>query len=181
MAIQSHLKAYTIVDLKVATLSGDVPGTLVDVPGVQAMNVTLTNDTQELRGDNKTIAIVDKGTGLEWSFEQGGLSLDAMVVIFGLSYTDSGTTPNIKRQWNVKSSDTRPYFFVCGKAISDDGTQDLQVSVWKAKATDNVEFALKDGEFLLPKFGGIAIGRSADDRIMSFLQHETAAAIEVPA
>ncbi len=181
MAIQSHLKAYTLVDLKVAALSGDTPGSLVDVPGIQSMQVTVTNDNTELRGDNKVIAIVDKGSGVEWSMEEGGLSLDAMAVIFGVNYTDSGTTPNIKRQWNLKSTDVRPYFFVCGKALSDDGTQDLQVSVWKAKATDNFELTLQDGEFVVPSFGGLAIGRTSDDRIMTLLQHETAGAIEVPA
>lgn len=82
---------------------------------------------------------------------------------------------------NFRSTDTRPYFFIVGKAISDDGAQDLQTSVWKAKATDNIEFNFQDGEFLVPSFGGIAIGRASDDRIMTFLQHETAQAVEVPA
>ncbi len=180
MPIQTHIKAYTLVDLKVAALTGDTPGSLIDVPGIQQLQISLTNEVVELRGDNKVIAIVDQGTGLEWSLVEGGLGWDAMQVIFGINYTDTGTTPNIERQWNIRSTDGRPYFFIAGKAISDDNAQDLQVSIWKAKATDNIEFNLQDGEFLVPSFGGLAIGRSSDDRIMSFLHHETAQAIEVP-
>src|SRR5262245_3655581 len=116
MAIKSHLITYSLVDLKVAALSGETPGTLVDLPGVRELTLTFTTDQQELRGDNKVLSIVDTGRGAEWSIEQGGMSMTAMQVITGKTFTDTGSTPNVNRRLDFKSTDASPYFFIIGKS-----------------------------------------------------------------
>jgi hypothetical protein len=180
VAIQEHLKTYSIVDLKVAPVTGDTPGTLVDLPGIRELTLTFGTELAELRGDNAVLAIVDNGRTAEWSMESGGLSFDAMEVITGKTMTESGTTPAVVRRLEFASDDQSPYFTIVGKSNSDDGAQDLHVVIYKAKATDDMEFTLTDGEFLTPTFGGAAVGRTSDKVIAELVQHETATAPVVP-
>lgn len=181
MAIKAHSITYSITDLKVAALSGETPGTLIDVPGIREMSVSVTTEQTELRGDNKLLSIVDNGRGAEWSMEQGGLSMAALQVLTGKTFADTGTTPNVVRRLDLKSTDASPYFFVVGKAPTDDGIEDMHIAVWKAKLTDTFELTWTDGEFLVPSFGGAAVGRTSDDLLVSLVQHETAATLAVPA
>jgi hypothetical protein len=180
VAIKTHLITYSLTDLKVAALSGETPGTLIDVPGIRQLDLNLTTEEAELRGDNKVIAIVDNGRGAEWSMEEGGLSMAALQVITGKTFADTGSTPNVVRRLDFKSTDSSPYFFIIGKANSDDGVEDLHVAIWKAKCTDNIEFSFQDGEFVTPTFGGRAIGRTSDDLLASLVEHETATSLVVP-
>lgn len=180
MAIKTHLMTYSLTDVKIASLSGETPGTLVDLPGARQLDVSLTTDETELRGDNKVLAIVDNGRGADWSLEEGGMSMAALQVILGKSFTDTGSTPNVVRRMDVKATDASPYFFIIGKANSDDGVEDLHVAVWKAKCTDEIAFSLQDGEFMTPSFGGRAVGRTSDDLLVSFVEHETATGLVVP-
>jgi hypothetical protein len=182
MAIDSHLKAYTITDLKVAPVTGDTPGTLVDVPGIQKMTLKLSTESVVLRGDNKQIAAVDKGNTGTVEFTEGGISFAAMDIMLGTTTSDSGTTPNVVRTMNVFGSTSRPYFFVVGQSINDNGgVQDLHIAVWKVKLTDDLEFTAGDGEFIVPTFGGVAVSRSDNDKLFSLVHHETKAALAIPA
>lgn len=179
MAVQTHLKTYSLYDLKIATLTGDTPGTLVDVPGIQELTVTIATEGVELRGDNMVIAAVDKGNSVEWKMTAGGLSLATMQIIFGQTYTDTGVTPAVVRRLDIAASTPRPYFVIVGHTLSDDGTQDLDVIVWKAKATGNVELTFKDEEFITPGFEGVGVaptGGANSGKPISFIQHETGTA-----
>ena len=180
MAIKVHQITYSLVDLKVAALSGETPGTLIDLPGVRQLDVSLTTDEAELRGDNKILSIVDNGRGAEWSIEEGGMSMAAMQVITGKSFVDTGTTPNVFRRLDFKTTDSSPYFFIVGKSDSDDAVEDIHVAIWKAKCTDTIELSWQDGEFLTPSFSGRAVGRVSDDLLVTLVQHETKGAAVVP-
>jgi hypothetical protein len=179
MAIPTHIKTYSLTDVKVATLTGDTPGTLVDVPGIRSLTVTLTTEEIELRGDNSVIAVADQGRGLEWSAEAGGLSMAAYQVITGKSFSDTGSTPNAIRAMHINSTDSSPYFYLAGTAPGDDATSELQVHIYRAKASGNIELNFSDGEFLTPGFSGRAVGRVADNRLLTIRVMETAAALAV--
>lgn len=181
MAIDGHLKAYTITDLKVAPVTGDTPGTLVDVPGIQSLTVKLATENVTLRGDNADIAVVDKGNQATFEFTEGGINFAAFDIMFGTTTAETGTTPNVVRIVDILGDAARPYFFVVGKSINDNGgAQDLHVAVWKCKVTDDVELKIADGEFLVPTFGGIAIARTDNKKVVSLVHHETAAALAIP-
>ena len=182
MAIDSHLKAYTITDLKIAPVTGDTPGTLVDVPGIQSMTVKLSTENVTLRGDNTDIAVVDKGNQATFEFTEGGINFAAFDIMFGTTTAETGTTPNVVRTVDILGATARPYFFVVGKAINDSGgTQDLHIAVWKCKVTDDVEIKAADGEFIVPTFGGLAVARADNNKVVSLVHHETAAALAIPA
>jgi hypothetical protein len=179
MAIPTHIKTYSITDLKVAPLTGETPGSLIDVPGIRSLTVTLTTEEVELRGDNTVIAVADQGRGLEWSAEAGGLSMAAYQVITGKSFADTGSTPNAIRSMHIASTDNSPYFYLAGKAPGDDAQSELQVHIYRAKASGNIELAFSDGEFLTPGFSGRAVGRTADSRLLTLRVMETGAELAV--
>lgn len=181
MATADHLKTYTITDLQVAPVTGDTPGTLIDVPGIRSCQITVSNDAVELRGDNALLSVVDQGNGLEFSLEEGGMDLDALETILGGSTTTTGTGGTEVRRWDLAADDARPYFTLVGVAPSDDGANDLHVVVWKAKATGNFEVTLQDQEFATPTIAGRGVGRSDTKAMLSFIQHATPAAAAIPA
>jgi hypothetical protein len=181
MAIASHVKTYTLTDLKVAPVTGDTPGTLVDVPGIRSLEVTVSNDATELRGDNSVLAIIDQGNGLEWSMEAGGLDLDALAVILGGEVVTTGTTPASVDTFHLNSDDQRPYFAIVGVQPDDGAGEDLHIVVWKAKATGNFAITAADQEFLTPTIEGRGVGRSDNQRMLSLVHHETAIAAALPA
>lgn len=181
MALADHIRTYTLVDLKVAPVTGDTPGTLVDIPGIQSCEVTISNEAVELRGDNRLMSVVDQGNGASFSLAAGGLDLEALAVILGGATADEGTTPDIVRTWTLKADDARPYFTIVG-VQPDDGSNghDLHVIVWKAKATGDFTLGMADQEFTVPSIEGSAVGRSDNGDLISLVQHETATAAEIP-
>jgi hypothetical protein len=181
MAIAEHLKTYTLTDLKVAPVVGDTPGTLVDVPGIQSLEVTVSNDAVTLRGDNAELAVIDQGNGLEWSFTEAGLSFEALEVILGGTVATTGTTPAVVETFHLNADDTRPYFAIVGVQPDDGAGEDLHVVIWKAKATGNFTLTAQDQEFSTPGFEGRGVGRSDNKRMLSLVHHETAVEAALPA
>lgn len=175
----THVRTFGLIDLKVAPLTGETPGTLVDVPGIRSCEVTITTDVEELRGDGKVISVVDRGQGCDFTLEEGGLSMDALEIMLGVTAVDSGTTPNQVARLDIDSSLARPYFFLAGQA-RDDAGGDLHVIVWKAKLTGDITLNFADEDFLTPGMDGRGVGRTADDLMVSIIQHETAVALVAP-
>lgn len=180
MPLASHLKSYSLIDLKVAPIVGGAPGALIDVPGIRSCGVTLTNEATELRGDNRLLAIVDQGGGAEFSLEQGGLDLAVLAVIIGGAVTNTGASPAAVRRLRISDTSARPYFALVGVQPDDGGGQDLHIVLWKCKASGNFEITAGDQEFLTPTIAGRAIGRDSDGALLDLVQHETAIAAALP-
>lgn len=174
MAAPTFVKSYSITDARIAPLTGETPGTLIDLPGIRSIEVTLATDSTELRGDNTVIAVANLGQTLEFQAEAGGISFDAYKTMTGKNYTDTGTTPAITRTMHFGGSDDRPYFYLVGVAPADDGVGSLELHVYKAKLTGNVQFGFKDGEFMTPGFTGKGVPRTADGRLFTLAAKETA-------
>lgn len=181
MPIQQHIKTYTLTDLKIAPLTGDVPGSLIDLPGIQSCEITIGNDSTKMRGDNADLAIIDQGNALSFKLQAGGVALNVLPILLGGTTTDTGSTPNVVRSYHLLGSNARPYFFLVGVSPSDDGSQNLHVAVWKAKATGDFAITQQDQEFLVPEISGEAVVRSDSGRLFSMVEYETAAVAAVPA
>jgi len=154
-------------------------GTGIDLPYGRTFGFAETEDFEELRGDDKLIAIRGKGSGVDWELEAGGLAFAPMAAIYGGTVTETGTTPSKKRSWVKKTTDARPYFRVEGQAISDSGG-DVHCILDRCRATDDMEGELSDGSFWLTGGGGRALpslqtGR--EDTVYEFVFNETATAI----
>jgi hypothetical protein len=153
--------------------------TKVDLPNGRTLSFTETEEFQQLRGDDKIVASHGSGPSVEWELEGGGVSLEAVLTMYGGAITTSGTTPNQIKTLTKLETDQRPYFRIEGQAISDSGG-DLHCIIYRARATDNLEGEFKDGEFFLTGASGEGYGAlvSADiGKVWAWVQNETATAI----
>jgi hypothetical protein len=176
MALATLALPYGLRDVKVRPIDANgVVGSSVDLPASRTFSFSESEDYEELRGDDRLIAIRGKGPSVDWSLEAGGISLDAFVVMSGGILTTSGTTPNITKFLVKKVTDARPYFQCEGQAISDAGG-DWHVKLYKCRASENLEGELGDGQFWLTSASGKALG-DASDNLYEFRNNETAVAV----
>jgi hypothetical protein len=167
---------YGLRDVKLRPIdAAGVVGASVDLPAGRTFSFTEAEDFEELRGDDRTIAIRGKGPKIEWELESGGISLAAYRVMAGGTLTVTGVTPNEKKSFKKLDTDSRPYFQVEGQAISDSGG-DFHAVVFKARASDSLEGEMADGQFWLTSASGEGIGNAAGE-LYEFVQNETAVAI----
>lgn len=176
MALNLNILPYGLRDVKVRPI--DAAGTVgasVDLPIARTLSFSESEDFEELRGDDKVIAIRGKGPKIEWDLEAGGINLAAYKVIAGGTTTASGVAPNEKLALKKKVTDARPYFQAEGQAISDSGG-DFHVLLYKLRASDSLEGELSDGQFWLTSASGEGIGNATDD-LYEFSANETAVAL----
>lgn len=166
---------YGIRDVKVATLSNTgVKGTLVDLPNAQTLEFEETTTTQELRGDDVVVAKRTTVDGGAWTLEAGGLSFEAAVIMFGLTLTSTGTTPNQKKTLTRKSGDAYPDFFAEGQVMSESGG-DVHRVLPRCKA-DKMSGSHADGEFYVSHAEGACLPSllvATVDEMWNVVQNET--------
>jgi hypothetical protein len=167
-------------DVKIAPLDPDgTPGTMVDLPNSQTMSFTENEDYTELRGDDKVVAKRGNGPTVDWELDNGGISLEAYVIMNGGTLTTSGVTPNVVKTYKKKATDARPDFWAEGQAMSESGG-DFHMVLERCKADGGVEGELTDGEFWVTSASGTAIGSVVDDDLYSFVENETVTPIAQP-
>lgn len=163
-------------DVKLRALTGEVAGTSVDLPNARTLSFSEAEDFEELRGDDGVAAVRGLGAGVDWELEAGGISFEAVKIMYGGTITESGTTPAQKKTWTKLETDARPYFQVEGQAISDSGG-DFHVLLYRCRCTGELSGEMADGSFWLTGASGRAIGRTSDRKIYDMVQNETALAI----
>lgn len=182
MALGTSLP-YGIRDIKLTPFTDQAATaydtTSVDLPNARTLSFSEEEDFEELRGDDRLVAVHGQGPQVSWELEGGGISLDAYAVMAGGAITESGTTPAQVRTFTKLSTDQRPYFKIEGQAISDSGG-DLHCVIFKAKVNDTLDGEFGDGAFFLTHGSGVGIGSTvtADiDKVYEFVQNEQTAAI----
>lgn len=176
MALANPTLPYGLRDVKLRPIdAAGTVGTSVDLPVARTMSFSEAEDFEELRGDDKVVAIRGKGPKIEWELESGGISLNAHKIMSGGTTTSSGVTPAEKLTLKKLVTDARPYFQAEGQAISDSGG-DFHVLLYKLRASDSLEGELADGQFWVTNASGEGIGNAADELYM-FTANETAVAI----
>ena len=170
---------YGLRDVKVCTLDATgTKGTLVDLPNAQTFEFEETTTTQELRGDDKVAAKRTTVDAATWTLENGGISFEAAVVMFGGTIANSGTTPAQKKVYSRLDTDAYPDFFVEGQSMSESGG-DFHTVLYRCKA-ENQSGSHADGEFYVNHAEGSGIGSLASatlGKVWDRVQNETAATI----
>lgn len=176
MALANPTLPYGLRDVKLRPIDASgVVGASVDLPVSRTFSFSEAEDFEELRGDDKVVAIRGKGPSVEWELEAGGISLDAYKIMSGGTVSTTGVTPNLKKSLLKKTTDSRPYFQVEGQAISDSGG-DFHYTLFKVRASDSLEGEMSDGQFLLSSASGQAIG-DASDNLWEMVQNESVTSI----
>jgi hypothetical protein len=156
-------------------------GTAVDVPNARSLSFSEAEDYEELRGDDKVVAIRGLGPSVEWEMENGGISIPAYVALNGGATATTGTTPAQVTTYTKKVTDQKPYIQASGQSMSDSGG-DFHVVLPRARATNGVEGELADGAFWLTGASGVALPalKTGDvDTLYKFVLSETAAAAAI--
>lgn len=167
---------YGCRDIRLYPLTGETPGTGVDMPNAQTLSFAEAESFDELRGDDGLVAIHGKGPAVDWELENGGISFEAVQTMYGGTITVTGTTPNQIKTYSKKATDVRPYFKVEGQSISDSGG-DFHVVIYRCKATGDLKGQEKEGAFWITGAKGKALGRSSDQLLYELLQNESPVAI----
>jgi hypothetical protein len=162
---------FGVRDLKITPLTGEVPGTSIDLPNIQTLTFSESEDNEELRGDDGVVAVHGLGTSVDWDLEAGGIPLEAIKAMFGGEIEETGTAPQQVKTYHKTDIDERPYFQLEGQAISDSGG-DFHVVLFKAKCTGELSGDFADGSFFITAASGRALGRTSDRALYDFVQNE---------
>ena len=173
---------YGMRDLKItpyADAAGSVLSSeVIDLPNMQTFSFSEEEEFQELRGDDRVVAIRGSGATVSWELEAGGYKLRVWEVMSGGTVTQTGIAPNRKWRLDKRSSDARGYFLIEGQIISDSGG-DLHAVVYRCRCNEAIEGEFADGEFFITSASGqgLPILDDVNDLLYSIEINETATAI----
>lgn len=169
---------YGVRDMKLTRYT-DASGSVlaaesVDLPYMQTLTFSETEEFQELRGDDRVVAIRGQGAVVEWELEAGGLDLRAWEILSGGTVILTGIAPNRKWVLRKRSTDARPYFRIEGRIISESGG-DIHCVIYRCRANDTVEGEFADGEFFVTSASGQGLPMldEAFDLLYDIVMNET--------
>lgn len=179
MALADYALPFGLRQVKLTPLNADGSedtANAVFLPASRTFSFADTEEFETLEGDDRTVASHGAGPTVDWELEGGGISLAVWKVLSGGNNATSGVSPNAKKTYTKKTTDSRPYFNVEGRAISDNGG-DFHATVFRCKADGDLEGELSNGSFLLTSASGKGYGDETTDELYVFDHNETATAI----
>lgn len=144
-----------------------------DLPNAQTFSFADSETYTDLRGDDELIATHGNGAQVKWTLEAGGIELQVWAVLTGGQIIESGAAPNRKITLRKCSDDTRPYFKVVGKIMSDSGG-DVDSVVYRAKCNGDIRGQFGDGKFFVTAADGVGLPMPGSRLLYDIDQHETA-------
>lgn len=152
----------------------------VDLPYIQTLNFTEAEEFAELRGDDKLITTRGRGSMVNWDLESGGLPISAWAVVTGGSVIERGLEPNREIELQKKATQSRPWFRIDGKIISDSGG-DILVRIYRCRANGDITANFTDGEFTTSQVAGVGYPLLDDtnDLLYSIFRRETSEALSL--
>lgn len=170
---------YGVRDCKL-TKYADAVGSILgdkteDLPNMQTLSFTETEEFQELRGDDRVVTTRGQGAQAEWSLEAGGISLRCWAIFTGGEVIEEGLTPNKRIILRKFGTTQRPFFRVEGQAMSDSGG-DMHTVLYRCRCNSTIEGQFADGEFFVTSVSGLALPLLDEDfdLLYDIIQNETA-------
>lgn len=182
MALASYALPFGLRQVKLTPISEAgalVPAQAVFLPASRTFSFADAEDFETLEGDDQTIASHGSGPTVDWDLEGGGISFAAWKILSGGTTALSGVTPASINKYTKKTSDSRPYFQVEGRAVSDNGGG-FKAEVFRCKADGDLEWELSNGSFLLTSASGKGYGSLTTQELYTFSHLETDAPIVIP-
>lgn len=166
-------KPYGLREIKLVSMA-QTP-VVVTLPAATKLSFKPNITSGEMRGNDQIQALVAIEDSVEWSLENGGISLEAWALITGRTVVESGSTPNRTLAMNLDGGRVYPYFKIYGKAVGENATDDIHVKLYKCKLTEPIDGEFADGEFYVTSCSGKALPTATG--IGEIVQNETAAAL----
>lgn len=176
-----QLTAIEIDDAKVAKLLTDVSSaptydTAIDVPNVVELVYELQLKNAILEGDAAVKGVFSKATHATGNLRCRAIPLNILQFMVGATLTASGTTPNQIQTLSIGGNAKGSYFKIVGRAAEAEGLDatgtGLKATVWKAKLTGTLRFAL-NGEYAMIESGFTAVRTNSDDKLIDIVGEET--------
>jgi len=148
------------------------------LPVAQTLAFSETEEYDELRGDDKLVAIHGRGAQVDGSFEAGGLSIVAWSILSGAQVIEEGVAPLRKTRLRKRGTDSRPYFRTDGQVISDSGG-DLHARIYRCKCSGRLTADFRGGAFQTTAmdFRGLPMPDDENDVLYEITRNETKTAI----
>lgn len=166
-------------DIKITPYT-DAQGTALasvsyDLPYVQTMTFTETEDFTEMRGDDALITTRGGGAMVDWSIEAGGMSLVIWSLFSGAALVYSGLAPNRIERLRKRGTDVRPWVRIDGRIMSDTAG-DIWARIYRAKCNGDIGGDFGDQDFFTSGFSGVGYPLLDDtnDLVWELIRHETA-------
>jgi hypothetical protein len=105
--------------------------------------------------------------------EAGGISLEALAKLTGLTAASAGSAPNRTLTLSADAGAQMPYLRIAGRAVAAEGG-DVYVRLYRCKL-EALEGTFRAGEFWVSYAKGVAVTNGS--AVMDFVQQETAAAL----
>lgn len=175
MTISSYALPFGLREVQLTPIAAD--GTLVSankqkLPASRTFSFKEVEKFTDLEAADSLIASHGGGPHTEWDLEGGGISMEIWAILSGGTVTTSGTTPATIKTFTKLTTDSRPYFQVEGRAVSDSGG-DFHMVVYRCKADGDLAAELGQGNFTLTKASGKGYGNLTTSKLYDFVQNET--------
>jgi hypothetical protein len=147
-------------DCKVAIMTGDTPGSNIDVPGIKSFSVTVESDSDEQRGDDAVLATTQEAKSLAVSLTAAAANAAAFGAMTGATVTTSGTTPNVIILYKETSAPQGRYVQLTAQGIGRDATGSaFRLKVLKAGIESGPTWDMGEGAWMEPSIDlrGIAV------------------------
>ena len=163
-------KPFGLSDIKI--VNGAV---LTSLPASLELELKPIVDTGQLKGSDSLKGVVTRIIGLEVTFKNGGIGLDALANMTGITVTTAGTTPNQISTWKPNAATNMPYIKIYGKVLGE-GIDDIHCLIYKCKLTEFPGGKFANGEFFMTEAKAVAIDDGTNG-VFKFVANETAATL----
>lgn len=163
-------KPFGLRQLRITSADGSG---VVTLPFGLMLHVTPRIEVAEFMAEGVMVGASARVVGAEWELEAGGISLEALAKLTGLSAAAAGSAPNRTLTLNAGAGAAFPYVRIYGRAVGD-GSDDIYCRLYRAKLT-SMEGTFRRGDFWITSCAGVAVADS--NGVFEFVQRETGAAI----
>jgi len=178
---------YDVDDVKIAVNNGDGTfGPLVDVPSVDLFQVGIRMKSAEMRGDARITAVASQIEAVEFQMRMGSFGLDVYEILFGVSNSESGTTPDRYKEIELGAGTRMPYFAIVGRSLAGETSGGTMIFVPYVKIMQTVSVRVEYNSFSMPEVTALALGdpvledNSSRPLVLKIKEYETLPAITIP-
>jgi hypothetical protein len=165
-----------IRDMKIAAWNGvNSFGTAYDVLGARRMAVTLTIETDELRGDDAVLDRYSKFVAATFSLEHASVDLETLDIMLGGTLVSNASYEDFL----LGQDDNIPYIAVAGRVVGSD-VEDLHFFGAKCKVAGNFDYQAQIDQYLIPRVDFQAVHEGTVNGIIRMRKFMAATALEIP-
>lgn len=157
---------------QVALYNADGTGKLA-LPAAMMLHVAPQIESARFEADGRLVGASSFVAGAEWELEAGGISLEALGKLTGLTAAGAGSAPARTLTLSAAAGAQFPYLRIGGRAVAAEGG-DVYAMLYRCKV-EALEGTFRAGEFWVSYAKGVAVSNGT--LCFEFVQQETVTAL----